>query len=157
MTLLLGAFSANNVPAYSTLIKHAELNERRKTIPMTTEEFEAALKEKPTDTEVLVRTMDKPPDGYDEEIWGKFPSQLIVIAVRVPSQNHRIDDKQSWKTVFLFLSTEANGKIKLHPHFHKLWMWKCVNPRGRVDHCSRINGLGPHVLTVVCMVFCCKC
>ena len=123
---------------------------------MTKAEFEAALEEKPSDTEVLVRIMDKAPDGYDEEVWGRFPSQLIVIAVRVPSQNHRIDDKQSWKTVFLYLSREPNGKIRLHHLFSQLWHWKCTNPRGRADNCSRINGLGPHVLTVVCMVFCRK-
>ena len=108
---------------------------------MTDEEYELALKSKPDTWEVLVRKIDKKFDGFDEKIWGKFPTYLLCICLRVPSQNYKVEYKQGWKTVFIFLSPEPNEVTRFHKLLRQLYMWKCVNPRGRKDNCSRVNGM----------------
>ena len=140
-TLFSGSFSQQNVPYYSALVRQAELIQKKKEMAaMTEEQYQAALDEKPSDWECLVRKIESAPEGYQESIWGKFPSYLLCIAFRCPSQNQRVEVKQAWKTVFIFLAPEANEKTHFHRLFRQLWMWKCVNPRGRPDNCSRING-----------------
>ena len=79
-----GCYAVKAVPHYSLLVKKMELLEKQHN--MTAQEYEAALKEKPSDVIVLVRKMDRAPSQWDESIWGPFPEFLWVLCMYIPSQ-----------------------------------------------------------------------
>ena len=147
-----GYYTIKAVPHYSLLVKKMELLDKQHT--MTLDEYEAALKEKPSEVEVLVRKMDQAPDCYDPDIWGPFPEFLWVLCMKIPSQNQKVDAYDSYKTVFLCLSPTPNTKLGLKAPLSQLWMWKCGTRKKGNCNCSRLLGSGPHVVTMTNFVFC---
>ena len=144
-----GSFSIKQVPHYSLLVKKMELLTKRKQAGMSMEEYEKALQEKPSDIEVLVRKMDKPPLDYDESIWGPFPPFLYVLCLQFPSQNQKVEAEASWNTCFLFLSNTPNTKLDLKPPLDQLWMWYCGTRKAAKCSCSRLNGSGMYLINQI--------
>ena len=138
--LELGNFLIFQVQHFSMLIKKMEIRNQKITIK-NQKEYLKLLREKPSQVEIKVRRMTKAPDQWDSETFGPFPESMIVVVMKIPSQNQKVSNKRAYKNVWLFLSDEPNQKLNLHEPLKQLRGWKCTNTNGRPDLCDRQAGM----------------
>ena len=145
--LELGQFLLHQVPGFSLLIRKMELVETWKD-QQSSREYKELLKQKPSEAIIMVQKMTERPVDYNEDLFGEWPIDgVICLALRVPSQNQRPNNKKYYKTAWLFLSESANTKLQLKAPLKQLFSWKCTNRMNRIDLCDRMAGMGTHTFT----------
>lgn len=84
---ILGSYRLNQARKYTTAQSHREAREDAQNLKNLEEMFEIA-RQKPKKLRIYVRHLERPGDDWDEEIFGRFPKDgLLLVYTRLPSAN----------------------------------------------------------------------